>query len=107
MSGIHAPMASTVVAVLVAPGEPVRTGQVLLILEAMKMEHEIRAVAAGEVLAVLARGGRAGRERRSAGAARSRAHDGDNALAERTVPTAERSDALRADLQRDARPRTR
>ena len=52
MSGIHAPMTSTVVAVLVAPGESVRTGQVLLILEAMKMEHEVRAPEDGVVRAV-------------------------------------------------------
>ena len=32
---------------LVQPGEPVAAGQVLVILEAMKMEHELRAQAPG------------------------------------------------------------
>jgi propionyl-CoA carboxylase alpha chain len=38
-----APMPGTVVRVEVRPGEPVRTGQVLVVLEAMKMEHPVRA----------------------------------------------------------------
>ena len=54
---IHAPMASTVVEVRVAAGDSVHAGQTLLILEAMKMEHEIRAAADGQVLAVSARAG--------------------------------------------------
>ncbi len=54
---IHAPMACTVVEVMVAPGQAVRAGQTLLILEAMKMEHEIRAAADGTVQAVAARAG--------------------------------------------------
>ncbi len=56
---IRAPMAGAVVAVLVSAGEAVRAGQGLLILEAMKMEHEIRATADAEVLAVTARPGEA------------------------------------------------
>jgi acetyl-CoA carboxylase carboxyltransferase component len=54
---IHAPMACTVVEVMVVAGQPVRAGQTLLVLEAMKMEHEIRAAAEGTVQAVLARVG--------------------------------------------------
>jgi acetyl-CoA carboxylase carboxyltransferase component len=54
---IHAPMACTVVEVAVAAGQPVRAGQTLLILEAMKMEHEIRAEADAQVLEVAARPG--------------------------------------------------
>ena len=54
---IHAPMASTVVEVLVAAGQAVRAGQALLVIEAMKMEHEIRAEADGRVLQVGARAG--------------------------------------------------
>jgi len=52
---IHAPMACTVVEVLVAAGQSVRAGQPLLIVEAMKMEHEICADADAQVLAVSAR----------------------------------------------------
>ena len=40
---IHAPMACTVIEVCVAAGQMVRSGQLLLILEAMKMEHEVHA----------------------------------------------------------------
>lgn len=54
---IHAPMACTVVEVMVVAGQPVRAGQTLLVLEAMKMEHEIRASAESTVQAVLARAG--------------------------------------------------
>ena len=54
---IHAPMACTVVQLMVAEGQSVRAGQTLLVLEAMKMEHEIRASADGTVHAVLARAG--------------------------------------------------
>jgi len=54
---IHAPMACTVVEVPVAAGQVVRAGQTLLVLEAMKMEHEIRAEADAQVLHVGARVG--------------------------------------------------
>jgi acetyl-CoA carboxylase carboxyltransferase component len=54
---IHAPMASTVVEVLVEAGQAVRAGQALLVIEAMKMEHEIRAAADGRVLQVSAHAG--------------------------------------------------
>jgi acetyl-CoA carboxylase carboxyltransferase component len=54
---IHAPMACTVVEVLVSEGQAVRAGQALLIVEAMKMEHEICAPADAQVLAVSARAG--------------------------------------------------
>jgi acetyl-CoA carboxylase carboxyltransferase component len=40
---IHAPMACTVVEVMAVVGTDVRAGQTLLVVEAMKMEHEIRA----------------------------------------------------------------
>lgn len=47
---IHAPMAGTVVELPVTVGQAVRAGQALLVLEAMKMEHEIRAQADAQVL---------------------------------------------------------
>ena len=56
---IHAPMACTIVDVLVSAGDSVRAGQPLLIVEAMKMEHEIRAEADGTVLQVAAWAGEA------------------------------------------------
>jgi acetyl-CoA carboxylase carboxyltransferase component len=54
---IRAPMACTVVDVTVATDQAVRAGQILLIVEAMKMEHEIRAEADGRVAVLLARAG--------------------------------------------------
>jgi oxaloacetate decarboxylase alpha subunit len=52
-----APLAGNVFKVLVKAGESVAVGQVVLILEAMKMETEIRATSAGLVSEVLVREG--------------------------------------------------
>lgn len=46
------PMPGRVVQVLVAPGDEVRKGQGLVIVEAMKMENELKAVRAGRIAAV-------------------------------------------------------
>jgi acetyl-CoA carboxylase carboxyltransferase component len=54
---ICAPMACTVIEVAVTDAQEVRAGQTLLIVEAMKMEHEIRATGAARVVALLARVG--------------------------------------------------
>ena len=80
---VRAPLAGTVVAVAVEPGDPVAAGDELLVIEAMKMEHEVRAqaaglvrevaaavgatVAAGEVLVVLAGSGAGAGEQAPAG----------------------------------------
>ena len=50
--GLAAPIQGTVVAVLVAEGDEVRTGQDLVVLEAMKMEHVIHADRDGVIQAV-------------------------------------------------------
>ena len=52
-----APLAGNVFKVLVKAGDSVAAGQVVLILEAMKMETEIRATSAGLVSEVLVREG--------------------------------------------------
>ena len=54
-----APMTGTIAAVRVKPGDAVRKGQCLVILEAMKMEHEITAPRDGRVAAVLVAPGEA------------------------------------------------
>ena len=46
-AAVLAPMQGTVVSVEVAPGEEVRADALLLVMEAMKMEHEIRAPVSG------------------------------------------------------------
>ena len=54
---IKAPLAGTVVRVMVGVGESVAAGDVLIVLEAMKMEAEVQAPAAGTVAAIRVRGG--------------------------------------------------
>jgi acetyl-CoA carboxylase carboxyltransferase component len=49
MSAVHSPLQARIVHWAVAPGELVSAGDLLLVLEAMKMEHEIRATVAGRV----------------------------------------------------------
>ena len=51
--GLLAPMPGRVRRVLLGPGESVGRGDVILILEAMKMEHAIRAPRSGTVARVL------------------------------------------------------
>lgn len=49
---IAAPMPGKVVRVLVAPGDAVEPGQGVLVVEAMKMQNEMRAPRAGRVISV-------------------------------------------------------
>ena len=56
---ITAPMSGTILAVNVAAGDTVKSGQVLMTLEAMKMENEIMAPCDGTVVAVQATKGTA------------------------------------------------
>ena len=49
---LTAPMHGKVVRVLVVPGERVEAGQGLLVMEAMKMENELKAASAGVVSAL-------------------------------------------------------
>jgi 3-methylcrotonyl-CoA carboxylase alpha subunit len=50
--GLSAPMNGSIVRVLVEPGQSVEAGTALVVLEAMKMEHSIRAPQAGTVKAL-------------------------------------------------------
>jgi biotin carboxyl carrier protein len=56
---LTAPMPGRVVRVLEAPGADVRAGQGLVVIEAMKMENEIRAPRAGRLREVSVREGQA------------------------------------------------
>lgn len=51
-SSLNSPMPGTILAVNVAAGDSVKKGQVLFILEAMKMENEIMAAEDGVVASV-------------------------------------------------------
>ena len=53
-TGVKAPVPGTVLDIRVEPGQQVAQGEILVILEAMKMENEIAAPAAGKVAAVQA-----------------------------------------------------
>jgi acetyl/propionyl-CoA carboxylase alpha subunit len=55
---IKAPMPGTVIAVRVGEGDVVEAGQVLIVLEAMKMENTVPAPAAGRVAKLLVEAGR-------------------------------------------------
>jgi len=54
---IVAPMPGKVVRVLISPGDAVEPGQGLLVVEAMKMQNELKATRAGKVIAVPAKEG--------------------------------------------------
>jgi len=56
-TGVTAPLAGNVFKVLVNPGDVLESGDVVVVLEAMKMETEIRTSSAGTVSQVLAREG--------------------------------------------------
>ena len=57
MSRITAPVSGAVVAVNVKPGDRVKAGDVLMVMEAMKMEMRLTAQADGVVAAVNAQQG--------------------------------------------------
>jgi biotin carboxyl carrier protein len=54
---LTAPMPATVRRIAVSPGDAVKAGDVLIVLEAMKMELPVRAPAAGTVRAIACREG--------------------------------------------------
>jgi oxaloacetate decarboxylase alpha subunit len=54
---VPAPLAGTVVAVKVKPGQRIASGELILLLEAMKMETEVRSPEAGTVLALSVKDG--------------------------------------------------
>ncbi|XQW84133.1 sodium-extruding oxaloacetate decarboxylase subunit alpha [Thalassotalea piscium] len=54
---LNAPLAGNIFKVLVNEGEHVEAGEVVIIMEAMKMETEIRAVNSGEIVAINAKEG--------------------------------------------------
>ncbi|HEX3047694.1 MAG TPA: biotin/lipoyl-containing protein [Bacillota bacterium] len=54
---VVAPLSGTILAIKVNPGDQVKYGQVLLILEALKMENEIVASEAGTVKGIFVQAG--------------------------------------------------
>jgi propionyl-CoA carboxylase alpha chain len=45
-------MPGTIIEILVKAGQRVREGQILMTMEAMKMEHKIQAPKAGEIVSI-------------------------------------------------------
>lgn len=58
-TNVSAPMPGTILSVSVKPGDTVKRNQVLMVLEAMKMENEIVAPVEGVVVGVNVEGGQA------------------------------------------------
>jgi len=58
-NGVQAPLSGTVARVLVEEGQEITEGDVLIVLEAMKMETEITAPRAGSISSVLVAAGEA------------------------------------------------
>jgi glutaconyl-CoA/methylmalonyl-CoA decarboxylase subunit gamma len=54
---LTAPLPGTVIEVFVKPGDHIESGQVILVIEAMKMKNSIRSTRAGEVAEVLVSAG--------------------------------------------------
>ncbi|MEC9431581.1 MAG: carboxyl transferase domain-containing protein [Pseudomonadota bacterium] len=94
-----APLTSTVVSVEVAPGDRVRRGQAVAVLEAMKMEHVVAAPCAGEVVAIPAAPGQTLQE----GAALVAILPEDGGSEEAQAAAAIDLDRIRPDLQELAR----
>jgi len=59
IAAVRAPMPGKVVRVLVTPGDAVEAGQGLVVVEAMKMQNEMKAPRAGRVLKISAQAGAA------------------------------------------------
>lgn len=56
-SELTAPLPGTVIEIFVKPGEYIEAGQVILIIEAMKMKNSIRSTRAGKLVDVLVTAG--------------------------------------------------
>jgi biotin carboxyl carrier protein len=54
---LTAPLPGTVIEIFVKPGEQIESGQVILVIEAMKMKNSIRATRAGKIAEVLVNAG--------------------------------------------------
>jgi acetyl-CoA carboxylase carboxyltransferase component len=92
MQNIHSPLQAQLVQWLVAPGAKVAAGDVLVILEAMKMEHEIRASQTARVEALHFQAGEAVAEGQVLCVLRPLAEDAPAVSATTAPPPTERTD---------------
>jgi acetyl-CoA carboxylase carboxyltransferase component len=100
MQNIHSPLQAQLVQWLVAPGADVAAGDLLVILEAMKMEHEIRANQAGRVGELYFQAGEAVAEGEVLGVLMPLAEAAPQAEAFATSTTTAPLSKERADLQK-------
>ncbi len=56
---LTAPLPGTVIEIFVKPGDQIESGQIILVIEAMKMKNSIRSTRAGKVADVLVSAGQA------------------------------------------------
>lgn len=100
MHALHSPLQAQVVQWLIEPGASVRAGDVLVILEAMKMEHEVRATGDGLVKELLFAPGDLVNEGDLILISERITHISRGLEAEITISEVQLPDAPRADLQR-------
>ncbi len=100
MQKIHSPLQAQVVQWLVAAGDAVAAGDVLVILEAMKMEHEIRASQAGRLSELYFQVGETVGEGDALGALTPIEEGAHSPQAEAAEPAPQPVSAVRADLQK-------
>ena len=100
MHNIHSPLQAQLVQWLVAPGANVAAGDVLVILEAMKMEHEVRASQAGRVGELYFQAGDAVAEGEVLGVLMPAAEDAGQPTAAAASAEASRVSNDRTDLQK-------
>ncbi|NPC58671.1 biotin carboxylase [Caenimonas sp. S4] len=103
MAELRSPLQAQLVQWLVAPGDTVQAGDVVVILEAMKMEHEIRADKAGQVRALFFAAGESvgeGDVLMATQPVSSTAPQGPSPAPETAQPAAASASGLRPDLQR-------
>jgi acetyl-CoA carboxylase carboxyltransferase component len=94
MTPTVSPMTGTVVQVLAEPGDPVREGRPVVILESMKMEHEVLAGSTGTIREVAVAPG----DTVAVGDQLVVIEDGAVSETDDVVVTATESDVMRADL---------
>jgi acetyl-CoA carboxylase carboxyltransferase component len=100
MNELRSPLQARIVQWLVAPGDSVRRGELLVIVEAMKMEHELRAAGDAQVTEVFYAEGETVEEGAVMASFDPASADATLALPAESVGSVRRAGGMRADLQK-------